>query len=168
MREGFDLFHLSNQWNHKFSNWIEWISKESSIWKILLHPIVGVESNEFWINCHRIFQICFALLNQSNRKFSNRIEQISNDFQFDSTPNSGMAMSLRNVFAHILIRFKSYRMLERNAFWELQNHQSPATKVKRKSRVSFTSSNMEFPRVKYLKFSKTLLTTKFKLKGRIV
>ena len=28
----------------------------------------------------------FAFSNQSNRKFSNRIERISNEFQFDSTP----------------------------------------------------------------------------------
>ena len=45
-----------------------------------------IESNEFRINFHRIFRIFFALSNQSNRKFSNRIERISNEFQFDSTP----------------------------------------------------------------------------------
>ena len=45
-----------------------------------------IKSNEFRINFHQIFGIFFALSNQSNRKFSNRIERISNEFQFDSTP----------------------------------------------------------------------------------
>ena len=49
-----NIFHLSNQSNHKFSNRIERISNKSSIWKIWLHPIVGVDSNEFRINFHRI------------------------------------------------------------------------------------------------------------------
>ena len=46
-----------------------------------------IESNEFGINFHRIFRIIFAISDQSNRKFSNQIERISNEFQFDSTPN---------------------------------------------------------------------------------
>ena len=44
------------------------------------------ESNEFWINFHRIFRTFFAFSNQSNRKFSNRIDRISTEFQFDSAP----------------------------------------------------------------------------------
>ena len=44
------------------------------------------ELKEFQINFHRIFRIFFALSNQSNCKFLNRIEQISNEFQFASTP----------------------------------------------------------------------------------
>ena len=59
------IFHLSNQSNHKFSNRIERISNESSIWKIWLHPIVGVESNEFQITFHRTFRIFLALVNRN-------------------------------------------------------------------------------------------------------
>ena len=47
-----------------------------------------IKSIEFLINFHRIFHILFALSNQSDRKFSNRIERISNEFQFDSTISS--------------------------------------------------------------------------------
>ena len=54
-----------------------------------------IESNEFRINFHRISRIFFALSNQSNRKFSNRIEQISNEFQFDSTPRRYMCSMMR-------------------------------------------------------------------------
>ena len=46
-----------------------------------------IESNEFWTDFYQIFRIFFDLLNQSNRNFSNQIERISNEFQFDSTPN---------------------------------------------------------------------------------
>ena len=45
-----------------------------------------IESNEFRINFHQIFRIVFAFAIQSNGKFSIRIKQISNQFQFDSTP----------------------------------------------------------------------------------
>ena len=76
------IFHLSNQSNYKFLNRIERILNESSIWKIWLHPIVGVESHKFWINFYRIFQIIFHLSNQSNFKFLNRIEQILNKSNF--------------------------------------------------------------------------------------
>ena len=41
---------------------------------------------EFRINFHRIFQIFSALSNQSNRKFSNRIERILNELQFIPKP----------------------------------------------------------------------------------
>ena len=82
-----NYFSPSNQLNHKFSNRIERISNEYSIWKIWLYPILRVELNEFHINFHRTFRIFFALSNQSNRKFSNRTERILNKFQFDSTPN---------------------------------------------------------------------------------
>ena len=76
---------------------------------------------------------------------------VSNSVNFKSYP--GVAMSLRNSMRMYKLELKVRKNI-RNAFWELQNHQSPATKVKRKSKVSFTSSNIEFPRVKYLKFSK--------------
>ena len=58
-----------------------------------------MESNEFRIDFYRIFRTFFALSNQSNRTFSNRIDQISNKFQFDSTPN----LSLCSTVASILI-----------------------------------------------------------------
>ena len=47
-----------------------------------------IESCEFQINFHRIFRIFFALSNQLNHKFSNRIERILNEFQFDSIPTA--------------------------------------------------------------------------------
>ena len=78
---------ISNQFSSNFSNYFSpFESIESTIWKIWFHPIVGIEKNEFWINFHRIFQIFFALSNQSNRKFSNWIERISNEYQFDFNP----------------------------------------------------------------------------------
>ena len=57
---------------------IERISNEFSIGKNLTSPYSWsrIKSNEFRINFHRIFLIFFALLNQSNSKFSNRIERI--------------------------------------------------------------------------------------------
>ena len=68
--EFFELF-FTFRINRIINFRIERISNESSIWKIWLHPIVGVESNEFRINFHRIFRTFFALSNQLNRKFSN-------------------------------------------------------------------------------------------------
>ena len=55
-----------------------------------------IESNEFGINFHRIFRIIFALWNQSNSKFSNRIERISIEFQFDANPKVSES-SLDNI-----------------------------------------------------------------------
>ena len=74
--------------------------------KIWLHPIVWVESNEFWIDFHQIFWIFYALSNQSNHKFSNRIKQISNEFQFDSTPNLHLIyVYLSNILILLSILF---------------------------------------------------------------
>ena len=76
------IFHLSNQSNHKFSNRIERISNESSIWKIWLHPIVGVESNR--TNFELIFIEFFEyfLPFRINRIANFRIE--SNEFRTNS------------------------------------------------------------------------------------
>ena len=69
-----NYFSPSNHLNRKFSNQIEQISNESSIWKIWLHPVVGVESNRtnFESIFIEFFRIFFAFFNQLNRKFSNR------------------------------------------------------------------------------------------------
>ena len=88
------IFHLSNR------TIFEWIQHQ----KNLTPPPYSwsrMESNEFWINFHRMFQIFFALSNQSNPKFSNRIERISNKFQFDSTLNKKWHFSWRflNIWA---------------------------------------------------------------------
>ena len=74
------IFHL--QINRIPNFWIE----SNEFRKILLHSIVGVQSNKFGIIFHQIFWIYCALSNQSNRKFSNWNERISNEVQFDSTP----------------------------------------------------------------------------------
>ena len=83
------IFHLSNQSNHTFSNRIEQILNESSIWKIWLHPIVEVKSNltNFKLIFIKFFEY-FLPFHINRCKFSNQIEHISNEFQFDSTPNS--------------------------------------------------------------------------------
>ena len=69
-------FHLSNKSNHKFSNRTNF--ERIQHLKNLTPPCSWsrIELNEFHINFHRIFLIFFALLNQSNSKFSNRIERI--------------------------------------------------------------------------------------------
>ena len=56
--------------------------------KIWLHPIIGVKSNRtnFELIFIEFFVYFLPFSNQSNRKFSNRIERISKEFQFDSTP----------------------------------------------------------------------------------
>ena len=41
-----------------------------------------IKSNEFWIDFFQIFGIFFHILNQSNCKFSNRMEQILNESNF--------------------------------------------------------------------------------------
>ena len=65
---------------------IERISDKSSIWKIWLHPIVGVESN--LTNFELIFIEFFEhfLPFRINRIANVRIGGISNEFKFDSTP----------------------------------------------------------------------------------
>ena len=92
------IFHLSNQTIHKFSNWILTNFERIQHLKNLTPPYSWsrIESNEFRINFHRIFRIFFALSNQSNRKFSNRIERISNEFQFDSTPTHSWKSEVLN------------------------------------------------------------------------
>ena len=49
---------------------------------IRLLPRGGMKSNEFWIDFYRIFRTIFHLSNQSNHKFSNRIERISNESSY--------------------------------------------------------------------------------------
>ena len=75
----------SIQSNHNFSNWMEQILNKSSIWKIWLHPIVGVKSNRS--NFELSFIECFEYFLPFLIKFSNRIKRISNEFQLDSTPS---------------------------------------------------------------------------------
>ena len=94
------IFHLPNQSNPKFSNWMNF--ERIQHLKNLTPPYSWswIKSNKFRINFHRIFRIFFALLNQSNHKFSNPIERISNEFQFDSTPTKTLKCS---IMFHILL-----------------------------------------------------------------
>ena len=84
------IFHLSNQSNHKFSNRMNFEQIQHLKNLTPSYSWSRIESNEFRINFHQLFRIFFALSNQPIRKFSNRIERISNEFQFDSTPNLHM------------------------------------------------------------------------------
>ena len=66
----------------------EFFESENWVWKICeFFEFFSFELNEFRIEIYRIFRTFFAFSNQSNRKFSNRIDRISNESQFDSTPN---------------------------------------------------------------------------------
>ena len=82
--------------------------------------LVGVESNrterfkltflEFFelkmyfqinrIENYRIFRTFFAFSNQSNRKFSNRIQRILLEFQFDSTSMTWKQRDVKNITLH--------------------------------------------------------------------
>ena len=109
------IFHLSNQSNHKFYNRIKQISIEYSNLKNLTPPYSWsqIESNKFRINLHWIFQIFFALSSQLHHKFSNRIERISNKFQFDSNPkimwDKTETLDIQNFsIQHLIKTAKSY------------------------------------------------------------
>ena len=73
-------------WNAQNAIWkdenFEFIELENWIWKICeFFEFFSFESNEFRIEIYRIFRTFFALSNQSNHKFLNGIERISNEFQ---------------------------------------------------------------------------------------
>ena len=78
----------------------------------------------FRINFHQIFRIFFALSNQSNRKFSNRIEQISNEFQFDSTLTQHITLLVLAKQGHFKIIQKSRKEEVTFLFpvWDRWNH----------------------------------------------
>ena len=98
------IFHLSNQSNHKFSNRIERISNESSIWKIWLHPIVGVESNR--TNFELIFIEFFEyfLPFRINRIANFRIE--SNKFRTNSNLTPPLNSILQKFPNSLCYKFK--------------------------------------------------------------
>ena len=97
-----NYFSPSNQSNRKFSNRIERISNESSIWKIWFHSIVGVESNR--TNFELIFIEFFEyfLPFQINRIANFRIE--SNEFRTNSNLTPPLLYPGSNVPRYITCR----------------------------------------------------------------
>ena len=61
--------------------------RENFKFATVIPPLEFFESFSFKSN-ESNFSNFFAFSNQSNRNFSNRMEQTLNEFQFDSTPNS--------------------------------------------------------------------------------
>ena len=90
------FFHLSNQSNCKFSNWIEEF-QTNPIDENWLHPIVGVEW--IWIIFQPIIWIWFW--NQSNCKFFDWIKQILNKFQFDTSPRYKHFFNVSDYILHL-------------------------------------------------------------------
>ena len=76
-----------------FSNRTNWIILPTNRIEFRIFSLVRIfelfsfEWNKFRIENYQIFQTFFAFSNQSNHQFLNRIERISNYFQFDSTPS---------------------------------------------------------------------------------